>query len=434
MEIEAARAPTGRSRLGVTVKPITAILAAGLVIRLLVAAVPGVGADLDTFRGWSLQLADDGPWNFYSSDFFADYSPGYLYILWLFGLLNNVFSFSSDQFHYLLKLPAIVADLASAYLLYRMLVGQKPVVQLGTPILYLLLPTVLFIGPVWGQVDSILAFFLLLAVYYLAQGRPVWASVAYVVGFLIKPQAIAALPLLAFWLLRNNPARVWVKALSASIAAGLFIILPFFPRNPLRIFEQLSNAAELYPVNSSFAYNFWGMFGLFKPDDATFWGIEWRQWGIGLFAAAILAIIFVFRDAKNPGLVALATALSILAFYVFLTRMHERYLFPVFLPLLAACALTHSRILWASFFGLTVVQFLSLYYVYYYPIYNPDLEPSFLWVDVVSAMTEYHPSWWGFPSSPAVFLSSLFMVLTFPVILVTGHLLSSRVAAKPPPS
>ena len=44
--------------------------------------------------------------------------------------------------------------------------------------------------------------------------------------------------------------------------------------------------------------------------------------------------------------------------------MHERYLFPFFLPFLAACVLFRSRVLWTVFGLLGAVHFLNLYLVY----------------------------------------------------------------------
>ncbi len=187
----------------VRASPILLVLTIGLLVRLGAAALPGFGIDLGTFQFWSVQLAEEGPWNFYNNDFLSDWTPGYLYVLWLIGSLDSLFSFSGDQFWYTLKLPSIAADLASAYLLYRILEGQKDGIRVGAAALYLLHPVVLLVGPVWGQVDSMLAFFLLLTVYYLARRRTLMAAVAYTVGFLVKPLAIGALPVFVFWGLRD---------------------------------------------------------------------------------------------------------------------------------------------------------------------------------------------------------------------------------------
>jgi Gpi18-like mannosyltransferase len=434
MDTEAAGTSPIRIDFTIPVSPIAGILAVGLLVQLSMAFLPGFGVDLGTFQFWGVQLAEHGPWEFYTPEPFPDWAPGYLYVLWFFGELDSVFHFSGHLFWYILKTPSIAADLASAYLLYRILEGQKDGIRLGAAALYLLHPVVLLVGPVWGQVDSILAFFLLLTVYYLARDRILMAAVVFTVGFLFKPQAVAALPVFVFWGLRSEvrqvlptlpdaadglsraiafgrglAARVW-PVVVASLAAAFLMVLPFFPTNPLGIIDQLKDAGELYPYNSFYAYNFWGLTDWLKPDDLTFWGLAYRWWGIILYAAASLSIIWTFRDAKGPGLLALATALTVLAFYLFMTRMHERYMFPSLLLLLTAAAALKSRPLWAVFGVLSLVQFFNVYYAYINFTEDNYLRAGWLfdWID------------------GRVFLFSLLAFLTFPILMVTGRFLAMR--------
>ena len=415
-ELETGRAEVrpgevGQVTFSFRIKAIAVVLLAGFLLRLLLASLPGFEIDLGTFQAWSLQLADRGPWNFYDVGFFADYMPGYLYILWLIGGLNDLFQFDSGEFHYVLKLPAVFADLASAYLLYWILEGQRPLLRLGAPALYLLFPATLLIGPVWGQVDSLLVFFLLLCVYYLGRGRPVAGALAFTVGFLTKPQAVAALPFLAFWFVKHYPLRIVARAVALSLAAGFLLILPFFPDNPWALLDRLVDAAnvENYRVTSFWAYNFWAVASdLFKPDNLEFLGLTYRLWSFLLFALAIVLVIFAFRRSEGTAMLALGSALSVLAFYLFLTRMHERYLFPFFPLFLVACAALNSRLLWGILVGLGLIHVFNLYYVYSYPLYNPN-GPAvgflFSWIE------------------DRVFLFSLLTTLAFPLLLAAGGFL-----------
>lgn len=431
---------------------IVPVLVMGLLLRLVLATFPAFEVDLGTFTAWSRDLGHNGPWNFYHSDSFADWTPGYLYVLTLFGVLDRVFTFDANQYEYLLKLPSIAFDLASVYLLYRLLEGQKPELRFGAAAAYSLSPALLVVGPVWAQVDSALAFFLLLTVYYFAKGRPVAAATAYTVGFLTKPQAIAALPFLAFWVLRDqlletvrhlpdlrDPTERYLRIAGdmavrvarlawAPLAVAFLIIFPFFPDNPWGIFDQLQGATEVYPYSTFFAYNFWGMLWAqsdgypgFPSDSLTFLGLEYRSWGIFLFVVATMAIIFVFRRARSPGLLSLAVALSVLAFFVFLTRMHERYLLPFFLPFLAACVLTQSRALWVAFGVLSIVHFLNVYNVYSDPFYNkhgPSIQFLYDWSSDQN---------WRFLLSALTFLS-------FPALLAAAVPLCARELEEPEPT
>jgi len=360
-EASPAMSPTDSA---IKVPAILVVLVAGGVLRLLLATFPGFGIDVGTFQAWSQQMAAGGPWDFYDTDFFTDYAPGYLYVLWFIGELHEIFAFTSGQYEYVLKLPSIIADLASAYLLYRLLDSQRMELRIASALAYLLFPATLFIGAVWGQVDSLLALFLLLSVYFLGRRRPVAAGVAYVVGFMVKPQAIAALPFFAFWALRNYPPKVWAQVIGVSALVALALTVPFFGYKEWELYDQLRFSANVYPYASFHAYNFWGVFRYNQPDNVEYIGLTYQYWGIALYAVTTLFIIYSLREAKGMGALALGTGLCVVAFFMFITRMHERYLFPAFLPLLAACVMYNSRYLWTGFAMLAVVQMLNLYHAY----------------------------------------------------------------------
>jgi Gpi18-like mannosyltransferase len=430
------------------------VLAGGLVLRLIVATLPGFGVDIGLFQFWSEQLAQHGPWDFYDTDFFTDYAPGYMYVLLLIGKLDQAFHFSNETFEYVLKLPAIAADLGSAYVLYKLLDGQRMETRLGAAALWLVFPATLLIGPIWGQVDSLLAFFLLLSIYYIGRDRPVRGAVAFTLGFLVKPQAIAALPFLAIWIMRRNPPAwsssgasgalipdLWIRITGICLGLVLVLILPFFTYEPWKFIEHLYNATNVpnYRVNSFWAYNFWNIQGIFesgfKPDNQEFAGITHRAWGIILFVLSLVGIIAATWRAKGTGMLALGVALSMMVFYLFLTRMHERYVFPAMLPMLAACVLLNSRLLWGAFLAFATLHFINLYHVYIYDLYNDDnttpdiIEESPLKVDTFYRWLE-SSSFLG-TSYDTVQVFSFLMVLLFPIALALAYALSRRPAAKP---
>ncbi|HEV8574338.1 MAG TPA: hypothetical protein VGR43_06475 [Dehalococcoidia bacterium] len=402
----------------IRVPAILLVLAAGLVIRLMLASFPGFGVDVGTFQAWSGAMAANGPWDFYDTDFFTDYAPGYLYVLWLIGELHERFTFTNGQYEYILKLPSIAADLASAYLLYRFLDGQKQGVRVGAALGYLLFPATLFVGAVWGQVDSLLAFFLLLSVHFIGRGRPLPGAVAYTVGFLVKPQAIAALPFLAFWVLRHYPPRVWLEATAVGLATVFVLVFPFFLFKPWELFDQLRFSVNVYPFASFHAYNFWATFAYLERDNVEYLGVSYQIWGYGLFAISTSFIIYSMRRSEGMGALALGTALCILVFYMFVTRMHERYVFPAFLPLLAACVLLHSRALWAAFAALGVLHFLNLYHAY------AEFNDNHVRVDWVFEWLQ-DPNFWGIGLTTVEFLSVL-TVAVLPPFLAAAYALGER--------
>jgi Gpi18-like mannosyltransferase len=430
LQAQASPLPASLINFNIRVPVLVPLVLGAIILRLALASIHGFGIDIGTFRAWSFDLAHEGPWNFYQDGKFTDYAPGYMYVLLLIGKMQQLFNLNDSQFEYVLKIPSIVADIGSALLIYRMLDKQRPAVQLFATAVYLFFPCALLVGAVWGQVDSILAFFLLLTIYFIARNKPVAAAIAFSLGFLIKPQAIAALPFLAFWIIRDNPLKwddftAFVRYLIPPYSKGekaphnplviaecilfplilvlLLVIpffgnvqghLPFFEYQPWKLFKVLYNAANVptYRVNSFWAFNFWNTGGIFKMGfkcdlagacggDAKatqFLGMSTRWWSLIMLGSALASIIVVLRNARGTGYLALGTALSTMAFYMFLTRMHERYVFPAFLPLLLAAALIQSRFLWGIFVTMAAVHFLNLYQVFaYYFFFNDEQKAHF---------------------------------------------------------
>jgi hypothetical protein len=176
----------------------------------------------------------------------------------------------------------------------------------------------------------------------------------------------------------------------------VLLVIPFFTYEPWRLISELYDSTNVpnYRVNSFWAYNFWNVGGLFeqgfrcdlasacdanaRANATEFLGIETRYWSLALFASAIGLTIIALRRARGTGYLALGTALSMLAFYMLLTRMHERYVFAFFLPFLLACALLNSRLLWGIFVTTVVVHFLNLYHVFsYYYFFNPEHQDDY---------------------------------------------------------
>jgi hypothetical protein len=119
----ARRAPGTRTAVG----SLAILLLVGLLLRLTIAYVllPGSGfeSDIGTFTAWALNLAQNGPGTFYAGGGFADYPPGYLYVLWLLGGLGNLLAplangSAASATVALIKVPPILLDIAVGALLF----------------------------------------------------------------------------------------------------------------------------------------------------------------------------------------------------------------------------------------------------------------------------------------------------------------------------
>jgi hypothetical protein len=236
------------------------------------------------------------------------------------------------------------------------------------------------------------------------------------------------------------------------LAVLFVLIVPFFTYEPWRLVSELYDSTNVanYRVNSFWAFNFWmtgGLFDMgFKCDLASacegdgaanateFLGIATRYWSLIMFGGAQGLIIFSLRKARGTGFLALGVALSMLAFYMFLTRMHERYVFPAFLPLLVACVYLNSRVLWAAFVAAVAVHVLNMYQVFsYYYFFNPEEKanfPGFLRVDFLYEWLEKSDAF-GFSvplfgTLSTVQVLSMLFVACFAVLISAAYILSER--------
>src|SRR5215510_6430731 len=183
---------------------IVAVLGLALAARLIIAyAFPGTGLkfDLDSFHAWSANLAQDGLYGVYDRDFFLDYTPGYLYVLYLVGLIGQASGGIGD----LIKIPPILADVAIGYLVWSMAqeLGASRRAALIGAVIAVANPVSWFDSVTWGQVDSFGVVFLLLGLRELWRDRPERAAIFAVIAALIKPQLAILVPIVAVVTIRR---------------------------------------------------------------------------------------------------------------------------------------------------------------------------------------------------------------------------------------
>lgn len=389
-----------------------ALLLVGLVVRLVFINNEGYTTDVSTFQAWAISLAEHGFGTFYNSGF-ADYPPGYFYVLALVGNLWEWFFKAHDQgfalLRVLVKLPAILADIGLGALIYaiaRRFTGVG--LSLAASALFVLNPAVIFNSAVWGQVDSVSGGLALFAIYCLlrsdddAPAKTInwwiaggWLAFAY--SLLIKPQAAVILPLMiAFALV--DPVRRRTRLISTLVGIGLGVVLgllmsePFHPSDPFSafawLFQRYAYGSSVYPYNSVNAFNLWSIRGsMWTPDSdpVTFFGMfslgPYSLWGLLLVVAAVALIVWRYAQERTPRALLEGCAIAAIAFFMLATRMHERYLFNG-LYFTIACLPFARRYLWGAL-AFTAIIFLNLQYALQYLVavtaHTPGANTSNLW-------------------------------------------------------
>ncbi|MBV8148181.1 MAG: hypothetical protein JO092_03730, partial [Candidatus Eremiobacteraeota bacterium] len=405
MNIDAPTRPYARENTTAWALPVLILL--GLVARVLFIGNEGFRTDVSSFEAWALSLVQHGFANFYATAGFADYPPGYFYILAALGAFYNAVIAGHDPtgffFKALVKLPAIAADLGIGALIYAIVRRfANAGVALTAAAFYLLNPATIYISGLWGQVDSVAGGFALLALYCLlrsddepaTQGVNPWIVggwVAFTYSLLVKPQATVLLPLLiAFAFVDPKRRRVRLLSSGIGIAAGLLLALlltePFHPSNPVDAFvwllQRYAYGSNVYAYNTVNAFNLWAIRGAFwQPDGNYILIMPQYLWGIVLVVAVVALAVWRYAQERTSRSLLEGCAIAALAFFLLATRMHERYLFNGVM-LTIVCIPFAKRYVWSAValsFVLLANLVYSLQYLTVVSAHTPDVNSQNLW-------------------------------------------------------
>jgi len=397
------------------------LLAAALATRLLLMPLPDpFDADLSTFwLPWMAYGAEHGLAQLYrQGEPLVNYPPLYLTLLVglgkLYGLLVPSFDYMPLQ-SVLIKLPAVLADLAITVLLYaaaRRLVtlrlgeGSRPAagdasaapsVASGPALsmaegdrarwfpllaagLWALNPAMIYVSAYWAQVDSIHTLWMLAALLAALARRWGWSGLFMGLALLTKLHAVVLLPLFLALAWRHSRRAVGMGALGMAGTLALGLLPLALSGAGSQVLAAYGGSVGFYPRLSVNAFNGWFLVQTFAArwlqrdllDTATVLGPITLRW-VGLILLAGYTTLLIWRlwpalapsrrgqaemDAATRLLVFLAAGLLIFGFFSLATEMHERYGLPA-LAFLALPAAAQRRVWW-PYLLLTAVFSLNL--------------------------------------------------------------------------
>ena len=112
------------------------LLGGALLLRLVLALVTdGYPYDMSCFVAWGEKLLADGPAGFYSGGYFADYPPGYLFVLGFVALVRQIFAipYEAGMTYVLLAVVPSLCDCAAAALVWH--IGREKLPESRLPLL-----------------------------------------------------------------------------------------------------------------------------------------------------------------------------------------------------------------------------------------------------------------------------------------------------------
>ncbi len=327
--------------------PIPAIVLTGGILLIVVFkyVVASFGTDLSSdlgyFSYWSQELVNTGFKDFYET-IRVNYPTGYMYVLYLIGLIGKGLGIASGEMLYvlLIKTPVIIAEVLTALMIYwisRRHIGNRNGLILS--LIVLLNPAMLMNTSSWGQIDAVFTLAIILTVYLMQEDRPMLAAIAYGGAMLIKTQAILFLPVVgAYYLslfLRDRDVKANLKDffLSILIVIGMFILIsaPFMGEQgifwPVKFFFS---SAYTFDYSSMNAFNFYTLFGgNYARFSDSFMLLTYQAWGYIFITLFSLSTLFlVFKNHNKYGLF-LTAAFILGAVFTFGHGMHERYIIPL---------------------------------------------------------------------------------------------------------
>ncbi len=402
-------APVRSVRARPSVSPaLIILLVGGLALRFAIAYLffpqSGFSTDLSSYAAWANTLAQYGPAGFYANAGFADYPPGYLLLLWPIGLIaqSGGLGMATED---LIKIPPILIDVAVGLVLYLLVKGwARPRgwrwaerAALAAAAIYLFNPVTWYDSALWGQTDAAGALVILLGVAALIRGNTEGAAALAVVAAMVKPQfGVVLIPLVGVvllkrhlfdpgsgpihrplvggrigeWLVSNQgPARIGTAFLVAWFV--FFAMAIPFGMGPYEYLTFVSKTAGGYPYLTVNGYNLWALIGSEGNGSLASDGL-WSKdtipllgplpgvviGGVLLLAGFVVGLWAAFRRDNRPTILIAAVVLSA-AFFVLPTRVHERYLFPVF-ALLPILAVWSGRWRWATL-AFAIGSFINLH-------------------------------------------------------------------------
>ncbi|WP_051585964.1 glycosyltransferase 87 family protein [Caldanaerobius polysaccharolyticus] len=286
------------------------ILLIGLFLRVFIATLmEGHPFDINLFKRWA-QTAANNFTGFYSGGNTSDYPPLYIYVLFLIGKIADIPAMS-PYFILFLKLPSIVTDIATSYLIYRL--GKKQLSKEMGIILsafYAFNPAVFVNSAVWGQVDSFFTLLIILSMWMLSEEKIGLSSALLAASVMMKPQGIIFVPVLFFELIRQKSVKAFVKAAFCGLGTFLAILLPFsIGKGVLWIINLFSNTVAEYPYASVNAFNFFSLLGAnYARDTFTLFGLSYHTWGM-IFIVLVTAFSWFIYIKGNSTIFAPTAAL-----------------------------------------------------------------------------------------------------------------------------
>jgi Gpi18-like mannosyltransferase len=381
-------------------KLLIGVLLISFVLRISLIFI-GYHGDLNNQISWGNSLYQNGTIDFYERESWEYSAPnqppltllmlGSMSALWdvihrFVWYANNSISVFPSAFIWfweekgiilLMKLPSVIADILIGYYIYKYLKthGNSERKSILVAAVWLFNPIVWYNSSVWGQTDSIVNLLGVLSVFSLLHKKLNWSVFWFTLSILFKGSLLYFAPILiaVAWFQKYKLKDYCVSAIYALVSLVL-TSLWFHPQIDLLnwiydLYTKRFIPGEIGYLTAN-AFNLWWIIDSGNTLDSNlFFGIEARLLGFVLPIVTILISIIFLRKKHTSQNVFVALSVISITVFLFMTRIHERYLYPFF-PY-ATILLAYINRLWLVYIVISGVHLLNLYHLFWVPSYKP---------------------------------------------------------------
>lgn len=270
---------------------IAAVAALALVGKLLLALKTYGTNDVyayEQFLNWSRYLGVD----IYHAAWDMNHPPSMLHALRVIGGLANA---TGLPFSFCLRLPSILADAGSLWLIWRILESRRQEASIRWALLMLAAaPALILVSGFHGNTDAVLVFFLLLAVYLLGSGRIPLAGASLGMALSVKISPVIVIPVM---FLHLKTLRTRMTFLAAASCVLLLTWSPYIFQSPVAIIQKTLGYRSIYGQ--------WGLsyLALHLAGPNSWLNMSFAKVGVYCLLASIAWLsLWMSRDARNPSL------------------------------------------------------------------------------------------------------------------------------------
>lgn len=377
-------------------KVLIVLLLLALAIRLLLVNLAYHG-DMNNNISWGELALERGLINYYENDVWPYSAPNqppltillFSSISWLWLSINKILWILNDNIGifpskliwfwelngkvFLFKLPSILADFGIAYIIFRWVKKITKNINKSylSAFIWLFNPIVFYNSAIWGQTDSIVNFLGLASIYYLLGKNLTKSLLLFTFSLLFKGSLAFFIPIYLFVIiLQRYDFKQIVKSTLTSVVIAVVICLPFHFHFDILLWLVNLYKDRIFPGEIGYltanAFNFWWLVDSGKTyDSIKYLGISARVWGfaVTLFLMGIITRKNIRKfDQKN---ILLSFALISLVVFLFMTRIHERYIYPFF-PYATILLFIFAKIK-PVYLVLSIIFFLNMYNLFWFP-------------------------------------------------------------------